>query len=54
MRENGTEDIIRRLDMTFADRNYIQRINNPKSRWMEEDISDVVAGIKSALDAVIL
>lgn len=52
MREKDIKDIIKRMEIIFSDEKYLKRIANPKNKWTEEDILDVIAGIKDVLVSI--
>ncbi len=37
MREKSIEDIIRRIETTFKDKNYLKRISTSRQRWIDTD-----------------
>ena len=45
MRENGMDDIIRRLESCFKDENFLKRISASRQRWIDEDIEVITEGI---------
>lgn len=45
MRENSMEDIIRRVENSFKDKRYLERISTSRQRWIDEDIEDITDGI---------
>ena len=38
MRENTMEDIVKRVENTFKDKNYMKRISSSRQKWIDEDI----------------
>lgn len=50
MRENSMEDIVKRLELSFANKTYIRRIETSKARWMDEDISVITKGIIAVIE----
>ena len=49
MRENTMEDVIRRLNKTFEDEQYLSRVSVSRQRWIDNDIHEIVEGIMSYL-----
>lgn len=45
MRENSMKDIIRRVEKSFQDEDYLKRIASSKQRWIDEDIEIIADGI---------
>lgn len=45
MRENTMEDIVRRVENTFKDKNFLKRISSSRQRWIDEDIEIIADGI---------
>lgn len=45
MRENTIEDIVRRIENSFKDKNFLKRISASRQRWIDEDIERIVEGI---------
>ena len=45
MRENSMEDIVRRVENSFKDKRYLERISTSRQRWIDEDIEDIADGI---------
>lgn len=45
MRENNIEDIIKRVEKTFANRSYISKLKTSKKNWLDTDIDTVLNGI---------
>ena len=45
MRENSMEDILRRVENSFNDTNFLKRISTSRQRWMDEKIEDITVGI---------
>ena len=41
------EDILKRLENTFADRSFLKRISTSRKRWLDYDIETVVESIVS-------
>lgn len=41
MRENSMEDIVRRVESSFSDKNYLKRISSSRQRWLDENIEDI-------------
>lgn len=46
MRENNIEDIRRRMQMVFDNKNYVRGLKNSKRNWLDEDIDTVLLGIQ--------
>lgn len=38
MRENTMEDIVKRVENTFKDKNFMKRISTSRQKWIDEDI----------------
>lgn len=49
MRENSMEDIIRRVERSFADKQYMKRISTSRQRWIDDDITVIAEEIISFL-----
>lgn len=49
MRENSMEDIIRRVENSFKDKRYLERISTSRQRWIDEDIEDIADAIVTFL-----
>lgn len=45
MRENTMGDIVRRIESTFQDNRFLQRVSNSRQRWLDEDINNIANGI---------
>ena len=45
MRENTTEDIIRRVKSTFTNKRYLNYLKTSEKNWLCLDVADVLAGI---------
>ena len=45
MRENAMTDIVRRLERTFKDKNFLKRVSTSRQRWIDEDIGVIVAKV---------
>lgn len=45
MRENDYKSIIKRLEDTFKDRQYLRRVSSSRQRWIDEDIEVITSGI---------
>ena len=45
MRENSMDDIIKRVERSFADRQYLKRISTSRQRWIDEDVTVITEGI---------
>ena len=45
MRENTMGDIVRRIETTFKDNRFLQRISHSRQRWLDEDINNIADGI---------
>lgn len=45
MRENGMDDIVKRLESSFKDKRFLKRIATSRQRWIDEDIEIIVEGI---------
>ena len=49
MRENNIDDIIKRVDGTFATKRYLNRLNTSEKNWLGIPVSVVLQGILEAL-----
>ena len=49
IREKSVQDIIRRVELVFSNKDYLRRIENSKARWLDEDIHTIANGILEAL-----
>lgn len=49
MRENSMEEIIRRVENSFENKKYLERISTSRQRWIDGDIKDIVEGIVTLL-----
>ena len=45
MRENTMDDIIRRLESSFKDKNFLKRISTSRQRWIDENVEVIAKGI---------
>lgn len=45
MRENTMGDIVRRIESTFKDNRFLQRVSNSRQRWLDENINNIADGI---------
>lgn len=45
MREGSFDEIIKRLDLTFKDSQYIKRLGNSRQRWLDNDIHEICEGL---------
>ena len=45
MRENTLEDIVRRVENTFTNKRYLDRLNGSEKNWLGMEVADVLAGI---------
>ena len=52
MRENTMDDIIRRVDTTFKNKRYLDRLKRSEKNWLGLDIADVLSGILTRLQAL--
>ena len=50
MREVTMDDIIKRVQVSFSDKNYIHRIESSKARWLDEDVATIVDAIVVTLN----
>lgn len=50
MRETNMADIIKRVQISFSDKNYIHRIESSKARWLDEDVATIVDAIVVTLN----
>ena len=49
MRENSSNDIIRRISNTFKNEQYMRRVSTSRQRWIDDDIHDIADGIVTYL-----
>lgn len=49
MREKTYSDILKRLDFTFRDKAYLQRVSSSGQRWIDDDIETIAKGILATL-----
>ena len=49
MRENNYEDIVKRVNTAFNDKQYLKRVSGSKQRWIDEKIETIAQGIISFL-----
>lgn len=49
MRENTTGDVIRRVESTFSNQQYLNRLKTSEKNWLGLDVADVLAGILAYL-----
>lgn len=52
MRENNMDDIIRRVESTFANKRYLGRLKGSEKNWLGIEIAEVLAGILSDLKSL--
>lgn len=52
MRENTMDDIIRRVDGTFKNKRYLDRLKGSEKNWLDMDVADVLSGILKQLDSL--
>lgn len=45
MRENTMEDIVKRVETSFEDKNYLKLISTSRQRWLDEKIEVITKGI---------
>ena len=45
MRENTMEDIVRRVENTFTNKRYLDRLKGSRKNWLGMEVADVLAGI---------
>lgn len=45
MRENDYESIVKRVESTFKDKQYLRRVSGSRQRWIDEDIGVIADGI---------
>ena len=45
MKENTGSDILKRLKITFSDKDYISRLDASDKRWIDEEINVVTDGL---------
>ena len=49
MRENTIEDILKRVQSTFSNEQYLERVSSSRQRWIDEDIHVITNGIMGFL-----
>lgn len=52
MRENDYESIVKRVEKTFNDKQYLRRVSESRQRWMDEDIDVISCGILEWLESL--
>lgn len=52
MRENNMDDIIRRVESTFANKRYLGRLKDSEKNWLGMEVADVLADIISNLSSL--
>ena len=52
MRENTMDDIIRRVDRTFKNKRYLERLKGSEKNWLGLDVAEVLSGILARLRAL--
>ena len=52
MYENTMDDVIRRLNKTFEDEQYLIRVSGSRQRWIDNDIHEIADGIVSYLQRI--
>lgn len=45
MKENTINDISKRLNETFSDKEYIRNLDGSKQRWIDEDVVEITKAI---------
>ena len=45
MKENSLDDVIKRVEKTFGNKNYIKNLKNSKKNWLDKDFSEVINNI---------
>ena len=52
MRENTMDDIIRRVDSTFKNKRYLDRLNRSEKNWLGMNTQEVLSGIVNQLQSL--
>lgn len=52
IRENNYSGIIKRIETTFKDKQYLHRVSNSRQRWFDEDIRLIADGILNWLKSI--
>ena len=52
IRENNYSGIIKRIETTFKDKQYLHRVSNSRQRWFDEDIRLIADGILDWLKSI--
>ena len=52
MRENDYDSIIKRVENSFKDKQYLRRISGSRQRWIDEDIGIITSGIVTWLKTI--
>lgn len=52
MRENNINDVIQRVEKTFADKTYIANLKRSKKNWLDQDVSTVISKILEFLNTI--
>ena len=53
MRENDYESIVKRVENTFKDKQYLRRVSGSRQRWIDEDIEVIVQEIHDWISQLI-
>lgn len=54
MYENTMNDIIKRLNNTFKDEQYLSRVSGSRQRWIDNDIHEITRDIISYLEKLVI
>jgi len=49
MRENNLDDVIKRVEKTFSDKNYMKNLKGSKKNWLDKNFSEVINSITDFL-----
>lgn len=52
MRENSMDDVLRRMDTTFKNRRYLERLKGSEKNWLDLPVPEVLAGIITRLQSL--
>ncbi|MCQ2468059.1 MAG: nucleotidyl transferase AbiEii/AbiGii toxin family protein [Clostridia bacterium] len=52
MREKNNRDIVRRLEITFKNKSYMNRLRTTDKKWLDEDIEEILMGITKFIEAM--
>ena len=53
MREKTADDILKRIQATFKNEQYLRRVSTSRQRWLDDDIHDIAEGIVEYLAGLV-